>query len=145
MNKSEKLKKIKKILETKESVSKMKSLKQLSDINSRKTSIETISSYRRAYLSASRNIENISAYELQNVGKFVSNLSSVEINEKNINEGLKNIYNIKKNEWLRDLKILNNFQVYESKYGIQNALKQERKELNSILELSIIKIKSKEK
>lgn len=145
MNKSDKLKKIKKILETKESVSKMKSLKQLSDINSRKTSIETISSYRRAYLSASRNIENISAYELQNVGKFVSNLSSVEINEKNINESLKNIYNIKKNEWLRDLKVLNNFQVYESKYGIQNALKQERKELNSILELSIIKIKSKGK
>lgn len=72
---------IKKILKIKEKIVFAKISKLNEKINSARNNIELINNYQVAYISASRQHQGLSAYEMQNTQNFVSNLSGVVYSE----------------------------------------------------------------
>lgn len=89
------------ILKVKEYISRAKLQKANAMIERSNSSIEQLSSYSLAYLSASRKKDGLTAYEMNNVVSMSKNLREVASREKHSQAALNHICKVAREEWIR--------------------------------------------
>lgn len=135
---------IKRLLKIKEDFLVNKISKINETINKSKSNVEQIENYQVAYIKASRQHANLSAYEIQNTQKFVKNLINVVENEKDKRESNDIIKKRLVVEWESLDNKIKKASEKEIEAGIDIALEDEEEHNNKLIERLIIN-KTKEK